>query len=480
MQETDEKPRFDSLQIGIVFLIFGISLFVVSLFSNSQILCLIGLGLTFWGALLLLIPPPKHVEASYLITTSLPDYMTIDRMLNYLIPKNEAYNIPPCPKDVTLPEHLEGLKQTVTFIPAEFTSGIAEIDDIARGNFLIEKPKGLLITSPGTGLLDKIEQKGKKDFTSIPECELDETLSYLLNELDLAKNIKISSSENNKFLEIYGSLYSNLYSQKYNLKSINLIGCPLVNAAACAIAKCIGKPTTIKELKSDQNGKKITVTFKIVDRTYEKRQKSIEVNEEMTLRIKELSGLIKTSMTIVDLSFDILLELRKKRINWQILETLSKNMWKDFSFADQTMPHLNLNFDKISEAIKRQIPKETSKEAYNIIKDIYGYFNGLSLDGDIKESIPNFVSAKAIILSYYTLNDLLLGKAVSDKINKKESDQLVSILQILSNSTNFKIDADEFIGRLDKLISEEDFDSFIDDTRDIFKEQFKIMLGSSD
>jgi hypothetical protein len=480
MQETNEKPKFDSLQIGIVFLVLGVCLFFVSVFANSTVLCLVGLGLTFWGALMLLIPPPKHIEASYLITASLPDYMTIDRMLNYLTSKNEAYNIPPCPKDVTLPEHLEGLKQTVTFIPAEFSNGIAEIEDIARGNFLIEKPRGLLITSPGIELLDKIEQKGKKDFTSIPEDELDETLSYLLNELDLAKNIRISRTENNIRLEIYGSLYSNLYSQKYNLKSINLIGCPLVNAAACAVAKCAGKPTTIRELKSDQNGKRITATFIIFDRTFEKRQKSIEINAEIALRIKELSGFIEASIMIVDLSFDILLELRRMRINWQLLETFSTQMGKDFSFVAQSMPHLNLDFEKISSAINRQMPKETSKEVYDIIKAIYGYFNGLSLDNDIKESIPNFVIAKAIILSYYTLNDILLGKAVNDKVNKKESDQLVSILQILSNKANLIIDVNEFIDRLDMSIPEEDFNIFIYDTRDIFKQQFKIMLGSSD
>ena len=109
MQKKPEKPKINSFLIGIIFLVSGITLFVVSVFSSSQIVCLIGLGLTFWGALFLLIPPPKHVEASFLITSSLPGYMNIDRMLNCLIPKNEAYNIPPCPRDIYLPDHLKGL-----------------------------------------------------------------------------------------------------------------------------------------------------------------------------------------------------------------------------------------------------------------------------------------------------------------------------------------------------------------------------------
>ena len=68
----------------------------------------------------------------------------------------------------------------VTFIPAAYTDGIAEIEDIARGKFLVEKPKGLLITSPGVSLLDKIEQKHKTDFTKIPLSELDDDTARLI------------------------------------------------------------------------------------------------------------------------------------------------------------------------------------------------------------------------------------------------------------------------------------------------------------
>jgi hypothetical protein len=473
MQKKPDNPKLNSVLIGLIFLISGIILFNISLFSGSQIISLIGLGLTFWGALFLLIPPPKHVEASFLITSSLPNYMTIDRMLNYLTHKNEAYNIPPCSRDIYLPEHLEGLKETVTFIPAEHSDGIAEIEDIARGKFLIEKPKGLLIASPGVGLLDKIEQKRNTDFTKIPLNELDETLPYLLSELNLAKEIEMATNENEIILQINGSLYKNLYSQKYNLKSINLLGCPLVNAAACAIAKSTGKPTLIQEIKTTPNGKTTTATFKIFNRKFEAYQKLTEDNGQVLLRRNELLGVIKASIGIVDLSFDILMGLQKKRINWQRLEDYSKDLGENFSFTGQSMPTLNLNFQKISSAIKRQVPKETSKEADNILKVIHGYFGSLSLDDDIKESVPNFLSAKTIILSYYTLNDLLLGKVVGDKETKKEIHQLESVLQILANNTEFKVNIEELKASIDKVIPENDLQSVIDGSRGIFKEQLK-------
>jgi hypothetical protein len=470
MQTNPKKPKLDSFLIAVIFVISGTTLFVLSVFFGSQIISIIGLGLIFWGALFLLIPPPKHVEASFLITSALPNYLTIDRMLKYLIHKNEAYNIPPCPRDIYLPEHLEGLKEMVTFIPAENTEGIAEIEDIARGEFLIEKPSGLLIASPGVGLLDKIEQKHKIDFTKIPFGEIEETLLDFLNELYLAKEIEITINENAIILKINDSLYKSLYSQKYNLKSINLFGCPLVNAAGCAIAKSVGKPTMIQKIETTPNGNTTTATFKIIDRTFEKRQKLIVDNERISLRRNELLEVINASISIVDLSFDILIGLQKKQINWQRLENYSEDFGEIFSFKGQSIPSLNVGFLKILSAIRSQIPKATSEEANTILNAIYGYFEGLNLDDDLKESVPNFLSTKSIILSYYTLNDLLLGKITGDKENKKEKHHLKSVLQILANSTDFKVDIEKLEASIDVVFPENDLERVVDASREIFKE----------
>ena len=592
MQKDTEKPKFNSVLIAIIFLISGITLFALSVFSGSTLLSFIGLGLTFWGALFLLMPPPKHVEASFLITSTLPTYMNIDRMLNSLIPKNEAYNIPPCPKGVNLPDHLKGLKEMVTFIPAEHTDGIAEIEDIARGKFLVEKPKGLLIISPGVSLLGIIEEKHNKDFTKIPLSELDETLPELFSELHLANEIEMTTNENDIILQINGSLYKNLYNQKYNLKSISLLGCPLVNAVGCAIAKSTGKPTMIQETKTAQNGKTITVIFNIVQAKKEpvdfeyweglpeeksevleqpipleaskvlEEEKSVgllvtkaevsgntvkffvekgflkkrwvvvkeipvyeitnvenfgnklnitwknvtatfftkenvelfsnlrdEVNRilmeqpkpidegKIALRRNELLGVINASIGIIDFSFNILIGLQNKGINWERLEEYSsKDLIGAFTFIGQSMPPLNLSFLNIASAIKSQIPEETSREAYKILKVIYGYFDSLNVDDDLKESSPNFKIARDIILSYFTLNELLLGKEAGEKENNEKNSQLERVIQILANNTNFKINIEQLKASIDKVVPENNLESVIDSSRKIFKDQFLVLV----
>ncbi len=475
METKTEKQKVDSLLIGIIFLICGIALFVVSVFSGSMIISIIGLGLTFWGALLLLIPPPKHVEASFLITSVLPDYMTIDRMLDYLNSNNEAYNIPPCPKDINLPKHLEGLKQMVTFIPMKDADGMPEIEDIARGEFLTQRPKGLLITSPGTGLLDRIEQKGKTDFSKIPARELDEKLSVFLNELNLAKNIELTQNETGVVLKIDGSLYSELYTEKYHLKSINLLGCPLVNAAACAIAKSIGKPIMVQEIKVTSNGKTISANLQIVTKPFKGYQRLIEANEKILFRKEDLIKVINDSIGIVDLSFDILICLRNKLIDWQLLEGYSKVLGDTFSFSGQSMPSLNLSFLELLSAVNNRNPNEISKETFLILTAISKYFDALNLDDDVKDISLNYLRAKAIIMSYYELNDLLLGKVVNDKVDKTEQLQLESTLQILAKGTDFNINIEAFMSNLEKIIPESDLQSFIDSNREIFKELFNMI-----
>jgi hypothetical protein len=493
MQTIPKKSKRTSFRIALLFLISGITLFVLSFLLNSQIICVIGLGLIFWGALFLLITPLKYVEGSFLITSTLPAYMTIDRMLKDLNPKNEAYNIPACPRNVCLPEHLKGLRETVTFIPAEHSTEMEKVNEaedatadkflfenpkellvsIARDKFLIENPKGLLITSPGIGLLDKIEQKRNTDLTKIPPRELDEILPSLLNELYLAKEIVMTTNENNVTLHIQDSLYKNLYSQKYNLKSIKLIGCPIVSAVACAIAESTGKPTLIQKIKTTSDDKTITATFKIISGMFEEQAKSIWGDEQIAQRRTELLEVIKVSIGIIELSFDILIDLQEKRINWVRLEKYPKDFELYSNFTLQTMPPLILNFQKISLAIGNQDPQKTSTEAYNILKTIFEYFDALSVDDDNKDSLPNFQSAKAIIVAYYTLNDLLLGKLVGDKENKKESHQFESDLEILANNTSFKVNIEEIRLNLEKITPETDLEDVIGDIREIFKEQLK-------
>ena len=70
--------------------------------------------------------------------------------------------------------------------------------------------------------------------------------------------------EGQVYLKTFDSLYKNLYGRENNLKSISLLGCPIVSAVACALAKASGKVVTIQKQKVSPDGSEIEVWYRIV------------------------------------------------------------------------------------------------------------------------------------------------------------------------------------------------------------------------
>jgi hypothetical protein len=264
--ETKRKiDQSASSRLILLFLIFGILSLIFSIYAGSQILALIGLGLTFWGALFLFLKPANFVEGSLLYNSAISAYSTIDRIVNEFDYKGKGYYVPPYPKDVYLPEHLKGLKDLVVFISAEKTNTIPAIEEMAKGTFISKNPTGALITPPGLGILTQIEQRSKVDFTKIELNELCTVLpSLILQELNLAKEMTMELNGDQAHLKTIHSIYKNLHNVRTNLKSVSLIGCPIASAVACALAKASGRTVTIQKQQVSPDGSTIDIWYRIV------------------------------------------------------------------------------------------------------------------------------------------------------------------------------------------------------------------------
>ena len=200
------------------------------------------------------------------------------------------------------------------------------------------------------------------------------------------------------------------------------------------------------------------------------QQKTNENREDNNQKQNELMEIINTAIDVIDSSFDILIGLHKKRVNWTHLETCAESLGSSLTFGGQTTALLNLNFEKVSVAIRNQDSKEIAKEVFSRLKKIYEYFNGLKPDADLNRNGLNFENAKWMILSYYMLNDLLLGKVVGDKNDKKEQEAFESILLGLTNEETNKIDTGVLYSTMDKLEVEAESESVIEEVRVIFRE----------
>lgn len=250
-------------KLGIGFLACGVLTIVLSYSLTSLILAFIGLSLSFWGALFLVITPTRYVEANLLAHNLSPLYYSTDRIIRNLDCNGKGVHVPSYPPDVYLPDHLRGLKETVVFIPkSEELVTTPSIDELAKGKFIVENPKGILLTPPGLNMLTRIEEKTKTDFTKTTLSDLCEILpKRILDNFGIGKEITLILKDDEVFLKVRDSIYKDLYEQE--IKSINLLGCPIVSAIACAIAKSSGKPVTISGIKYIPDELVIQAKYKI-------------------------------------------------------------------------------------------------------------------------------------------------------------------------------------------------------------------------
>jgi hypothetical protein len=252
-------------KIGVAFIIPGILAIIFSIVVNSNVLALIGLSLTFWGALFFFITPVRYVESSLLDSTAISTYTSIDRIVKDLKFKGKSYYIPPYPKEVYLPEYMKGLKDPVVFISAD-TGGMPSIEELAKSKFLLENPIGICLAPPGLGLLTKFEKELGKSIAELQLEELCESLPPLIvGSLQLAKEINMRLEDNQVHIMMLDSTYKRLYTAEENLKSIHSLGCPLASAIACAITKATGKMVTIEKDSVYPDGQTIEIQYRVIE-----------------------------------------------------------------------------------------------------------------------------------------------------------------------------------------------------------------------
>ncbi|MCJ7470941.1 hypothetical protein MUO74_10720, partial [Candidatus Bathyarchaeota archaeon] len=173
--------------------------------------------------------------------------------------------VPPYPKEVYLPQHLEGLKETIIFLSQDDNQIAPSIEEMATGKFVTNNPKGVILIPPGSSFLDQIEKTLRTDITKMNLKDLCITLPQLILEnFQLAKEIEMKTENNQIHLKTTDSIYRNLYRQE-NLKSVQLLGDPLTSAVACTIARATGRLVTIQNINVSPDTQTIETTFQLAE-----------------------------------------------------------------------------------------------------------------------------------------------------------------------------------------------------------------------
>ncbi len=260
------KNKRSSTGLAVGFFVVGVLMLAFSVLYTWQVVAFIGLGFVLWGAIFSLAQPGKYVDSNLLDSTANTVYSTLDRMINDLKFNGHGYYIPSYPQNAYLPEYYKNLKDSIVFIADENFNGLPALEELASGKFISERDRGVFITSPGSGVLHQIENQLNIDFSTIPPAELCNILPRSMTEFfSLAKEMDLQViDESTVRLSMVGVLYASLYRLEDMPKSVSLLGCPVISAVACALAKSSGKTVIISEQTFWPNGAGVEVVFNFV------------------------------------------------------------------------------------------------------------------------------------------------------------------------------------------------------------------------
>jgi hypothetical protein len=210
--------------------------------------------------------------------------------------------------------------------------------------------------------------------------------------------------------------------------------------------------------------------FEMIPQTSIEQRKLFEEKELAKQKWNEFVIFLPVAIETIDSLFDILRSLHDW-VDWNRVENLLKeSIKKAQELTDQKINLIELDFSKLTTAIKAHILEETSKEAYRILRYLHDYFSGLNISnlslGNIR---PNFHDGKSTIVAYYLLNDIMLGMIVGDSV-EKEVNSLMVMLEDLSKSTSLRISIDD-LKKINEVGVDQEKDRIIRENRALFKKQ---------
>jgi hypothetical protein len=236
-ETTRARRRSSSGLIGYGLTGIGALSLVTSVVSASTVLAFIGLGLTFWGALLLFIRPRYYVRTDLMDSTALSSLKTIDRVITGLGYNEKGIYIP-----VNNPE------KAVVFVPSRPLEKIPKPEEIENQTF-VKNPEGITIVPPGMALANLFEKELGVKFTDWSLEEMTKRLPKLLIEnLEMAQDCTITKDGDRVSFRFVESVFSEFCAKlKGSTKVCSSMGCPMCSAMACVLAQVTHRPVKFDE-----------------------------------------------------------------------------------------------------------------------------------------------------------------------------------------------------------------------------------------
>jgi len=257
---------------------FGAAALALSILYTHMLLAFIGLGLAFWGAILLYIQPEDYTRKAVMDASLLPPLATLNQTLQELDYRGDAAYLPP--------KYFANPENTRVYVAKQKDLPLPSPEQIQKNEsqLFLRDPQGVLLTPPGAELLKLFERTLETNFTKVDLEYLQQNMPRLFIEnLEIAENLEIETANSTAttkaadsvsvlqakndtiHVRITSSIFNQICRETANLPyTSEKIGCPLCSAIACALTKATGEPIIIENTQQSVDGKTTEVTYRIV------------------------------------------------------------------------------------------------------------------------------------------------------------------------------------------------------------------------
>ena len=193
-----------------------------------------------------------------------------------------------------------------------------------------------------------------------------------------------------------------------------------------------------------------------------------------TREIIEFNKMFMTFACIADPLFDLLMGLHGQ-LDWDSIENrLNSCKLATVNFLGVKLATENLNFRNLSFSVKMHQPNDAINESESLIELLFANVSALGSGNELSEEARSkYSTLKSVILSYFMLNDVLLGQVVGDKEIGKEKSELADVLDSFSEKTG----TDLFTEFIDKLRQEKTDINAVDESRVLLRKQLNEFLN---
>lgn len=238
----------------------GVSL-AASYFASSVILTLSGLGLVFWGAILLFVSPQRYVPEKMSSAMAVSMTKSIDRLLQSLNCKGRTIFLHP--------KHLKGLSQGYVFIPHELkdTSELPSDEALEEERLVYDDPRGIFMVAPSSGLVELLEKEIDTNLATLDMEHVKDILPKLLvNNLRMIDRLTFEEDQGAIRAVMEGESAANVCATITKETTVGAhFGCPLCASIGLIISKVTGKPVFIEENKVDEINSIISTAYRTVN-----------------------------------------------------------------------------------------------------------------------------------------------------------------------------------------------------------------------